>query len=76
MGDVLLNEKTRQPIGGEIRRITGKLELPVSSKCYEFGKYDAQTYYKYLVNSCGYSVKDAEEITVSKLLSHGSDRDD
>ena len=53
-----------------------ELELPVSSKCHEFRKYAAQNYFKYLVNECFYSVKDAEEITVSKLLSHGSDRED
>ena len=35
-----------------------------------------EIYYKYLVNSCGYSVKDAEEIVVSKFLSHGSNRED
>ena len=75
--NVPLNEqKTRQQIGGEIRRITKELELPVSSKCHEFRKYAAQNYFKYLVNECSYSVKDAEEIVVSKLLSHGSDRED
>ena len=74
---VPLNEnKTRSLIGSEIRRITKKLDLPISSKCHEFRKYAAQNYFKYLVNSCGYSVKAAEEITVSKLLSHGENRED
>ena len=72
-----LNEKkTRSIIGNEIRRITKFLDFPVSSKCHEFRKYAAQSYFHYLVNSCGYSVRDAEEITVSKLLSHGSNRED
>ena len=75
--NVPINEqKTRQQIGLEIRRITKELELPVSSKCHELRKYASQNYFKYLVNECFYSVKDAEEITVSKLLSHGSDRED
>lgn len=75
--NVPLNEKkTRSLIGSEIRRITKSLDLPVSSKCHEFRKYAAQTYYKYLIDFCGYSVKDAEEITVSKLLSHGENRED
>lgn len=75
--NVPLNEKkTRSLIGSEIRRITKSLDLPVSSKCHEFRKYAAQTYYKYLIDSCGYSVKDSEEITVSKLLSHGENRED
>lgn len=75
--NVPLNEqKTRSIIGSEIRRITKSLDLPVSSKCHEFRKYAAQNYFKYLVNNCGYSVKDAEEITVSKLLSHGENRED
>ncbi|MBP3606884.1 MAG: site-specific integrase, partial [Treponema sp.] len=75
--NVPLNEqKTRSIIGNEIRRITKFLDLPVSSKCHEFRKYAAQNYYKYLINSCGYSVKDSEEITVSKLLSHGENRED
>lgn len=69
-------KKTRQVIGSEIRKITKDLGLPVSSKCHEFRKYASQNYFHYLVNSCGYSVKDAEEITVSKLLSHGNDRED
>lgn len=74
---VPLNEqKTRSIIGSEIRRITKNLDLPISSKCHEFRKYAAQNYFKYLVNSCGYSVKAAEEITVSKLLSHGENRED
>ena len=74
---VPINEnKTRQIIGSEIRRITKELGLPVSSKCHEFRKYAAQNYFQYLVNFCGYSVKDAEEITVSKLLSHGANRED
>lgn len=74
---VPLNEqKTRSLIGSEIRRITKSLDLPISSKCHEFRKYAAQNYFKYLVNNCGYSVKDAEEITVSKLLSHGENRED
>ncbi|MBR3832315.1 MAG: tyrosine-type recombinase/integrase [Mycoplasmataceae bacterium] len=75
--NVPLNEqKTRSIIGSEIRRITKSLDLPVSSKCHEFRKYAAQTYFKYLTENCGYSVKDAEEITVSKLLSHGENRED
>lgn len=75
--NVPLNEKkTRSLIGSEIRRITKSLDLPISSKCHEFRKYAAQNYFKYLVNNCGYSVKDAEEITVSKLLSHGENRED
>ena len=75
--NVPLNEqKTRSIIGNEIRRITKSLDLPISSKCHEFRKYAAQNYFKYLVNNCGYSVKDAEEITVSKLLSHGENRED
>lgn len=69
-------KKTRQIIGSEIRKITKELGLPISSKCHEFRKYAAQNYFKYLVNSCGYSVRDAEEITVSKLLSHGANRED
>lgn len=70
------NEKiARQQIGTEIRRITTKLNIPISSKCHEFRKYAAQQYYNYLLN-IGYSKKDAEEITVSKLLSHGADRED
>ena len=69
-------KKTRQIIGSEIRKITKDLGLPVSSKCHEFRKYAAQNYFHYLVDSCGYSVKDAEEITVSRLLSHGKDRED
>lgn len=74
---VPLNEqKTRSIIGSEIRRITKNLDLPISSKCHEFRKYAAQNYFKYLVDNCGYSVKDAEEITVSKLLSHGENRED
>lgn len=74
---VPLNEKkTRSIIGNEIRRITKFLDLPISSKCHEFRKYAAQNYFQYLVNSCGYSVRDAEEITVSKLLSHGANRED
>ena len=74
---VPINEnKTRQIIGSEIRRITKELGLPVSSRCHEFRKYAAQNYFKYLVNSCGYSVRDAEEITVSRLLSHGANRED
>lgn len=75
--NVPINEKeTRSIIGSEIRRITKSLDLPISSKCHEFRKYAAQNYFKYLVNNCGYSVKDAEEITVSKLLSHGENRED
>ena len=74
---VPLNEqKTRSIIGSEIRRITKNLDLPISSKCHEFRKYAAQNYFKYLVDNCGYAVKDAEEITVSKLLSHGENRED
>lgn len=74
---VPLNEKkTRSIIGNEIRRITKFLDLPVSSKCHEFRKYASQNYFHYLVNSCGYSVRDAEEITVSRLLSHGANRED
>ena len=66
--NVPLNEKkTRSIIGSEIRRITKSLDLPISSKCHEFRKYAAQNYFKYLVDNCGYSVKDAEEITVSKF---------
>lgn len=72
----LSEKKTRSLIGSEIRRITKSLDLPVSSKCHEFRKFAAQNYFKYLVNNCGYSVKDAEEITVSKLLSHGENRED
>lgn len=74
---VSLNEKkARQEIGSEIRRITKELNLPISSKCHEFRKFAAQTYFKYLVDSCGYSVKDAEEKTISNLLSHGANRED
>ena len=74
---VPLNEKkTRSIIGSEIRRITKSLNLPVSSKCHEFRKYAAQNYFHYLVNIKGYSVKSAEEVTVSKLLSHGANRED
>lgn len=69
-------KKARQQVGGEIRRITKELNLPISSKCHEFRKYAAQTYFKYLVDSCGYSVKDAEEKTVSEFLSHGKNRED
>lgn len=69
-------KKTRCLIGSEIRKITKELGLPVSSKCHEFRKYAAQMYFKYLVNDCNYSVKNAEEITVSKLLSHGANRED
>lgn len=69
-------KKTRQIIGFEIRKITKDLGLPVSSKCHEFRKYASQNYFHYLVDFCGYSVKDAEEITVSKLLSHGKNRED
>ena len=36
----------------------------------------AQRYFNYLVNYCFYPVKDAEEIVVSKFLSHGSNRED
>lgn len=72
----LSEKKTRSIIGNEIRRITKFLDLPVSSKCHEFRKYAAQNYFHYLVNSCGYSVRDAEEITVSKFLSHGANRED
>ena len=44
-----LNEKkARQQVGGEIRRITKNLDLPISSKCHEFRKYAAQNYFKYL----------------------------
>ena len=75
--NVPLNEqKTRYIIGSEIRRITKELDLPVSSRCHEFRKYAAQNYFKYLIYNCGYSKKDAEEITVSKLLSHGENRED
>jgi integrase len=75
--NVPINEKeTRSLIGSEIRRITKSLDLLVSSKCHELRKYAAQTYFKYLTENCGYSVKDAEEITVSKLLSHGENRED
>ncbi len=74
---VSLNEKkARQQIGSEIRRITKELNLPISSKCHEFRKYAAQSYFKYLVDSCGYSVKVAEEKTVSEFLSHGKNRED
>jgi len=69
-------KKARVLIGSEIRKITKELGLPISSKCHEFRKYAAQNYFKYLVNNCNYSVKDAEEITVSKLLSHGANRED
>ena len=69
-------KKTRQQIGSEIRRITKELNLPISSKCHELRKFAAQNYFKYLVNNCGYSVKDAEEKTISKLLSHGANRED
>ena len=70
------NEKmARQQIGTEIRKITTNLNIPISSKCHEFRIYAAQQYYSYLLN-IGYSKKDAEEITVSKLLSHGADRED
>ena len=69
-------KKTRQVIGSEIRKITKELGLPISSKCHEFRKYASQIYFNYLVNFCGYSVKDAEEITISKLLSHGENRED
>lgn len=75
--NVPLNEqKTRYLIGSEIRRITKDLNLPISSKCHEFRKYAAQNYYRYLIDKCNYSKKDAEEITVSKLLSHGENRED
>lgn len=75
--NVPLNEKeTRSIIGSEIRRITKDLNLPVSSKCHEFRKYAAQNYYRYLIEKCNYSKKDAEEITVSRLLSHGENRED
>ena len=70
------NEKmARQQKGTEIRKITTNLNIPISSKCHEFRKYAAQQYYSYLLN-IGYSKKDAEEITVSNLLSHGADRED
>lgn len=75
--NVPLNEReTRFLIGSEIRRITKELNFPISSKCHEFRKYAAQRYFNYLVNYCFYPVKDAEEIVVSKFLSHGSNRED
>ena len=70
------NEKqARSEIGSEIRRITKMLNIPISSKCHEFRKYAAQQYFNYLV-SIGYSIKKSEEITVSKFLSHGANRED
>lgn len=74
---VSLNEKkVREQVGSEIRKITKELNLPISSKCHEFRKYAAQQYFKYLVDVCGYSVKNAEEKTVSEFLSHGKNRED
>lgn len=69
-------QKTRYLIGSEIRRITKDLNLPISSKCHEFRKYTAQNYYRYLIEKCNYSEKDAEEIIMSKLSSHGENKED